>query len=583
MTGDSPSEFEKFTGVLDLGNVDTNSAMSQLFSPTRTNIEDLDLRDLISPTPIPPASPAPKTPLNLENLLEIDSRSSQEQLQDIINTAANVEAISSPKASITEVPRAQTPLAPARAPTPQTTVKTASPVSELTKSAAAVPLSSEHVSKIVNMLDNLISSNQSKVQLSAIPKDKAAVPATTTKPIKPKKQRGNFLPPDSSRPLAVRPDTPKNKPKLKTSGSFPSSPRTPGGSPISNEYSNVNSPAPSSLSSTSSDNNLSTLETLASSLGIVRQAKSPKPTPQITKQTDTSPQVVHTVNSTPRAKKTIIKINQGNAQQPIVIGKTNSEVTKPTVKFLKKPVVISQIPPQTHAAIRSKPAVNKTPKIVSATIKTGAPTATNKVVVPYKSPAAKTEGKKYVLLPLEKIQNASPSVISQLGLDAAIANSNKRPAAPLPEKSTSDKRIKSETIQPTTSFTEKTEFPINITLPKQTKEKFKSEYTSSIPEMMEKARAKRKSHLSSMSNFTQMENFINDFIQQNNDQVMEILFLKQNNKEINRKYNQLAKLFHAKNAEHQKLKREVEQLSMQNKKMEKELKSIKDLIKKYMS
>jgi hypothetical protein len=556
--------------------------MSQLFSPTRTNIEDLDLRDLISPKPVPPPqpSPAPRTPLNLENLLEIDSRSSQEQLQDIINTAASVEAISSPKASITEVPRPQTPLAPARAPTPSTT--TGSPqkvgsVSELTKSAAAVPLSSENVSKIVNMLDDLISSNQSKVQLSAIPKDKAAVPATTTKPVRPKKPRGNFVPPDSTRPIAMKPDIPKTRSRLKMGGNSGAPIKTalvgtnvP--SPPSNGYSNVTSP--SSSSTTSCDNTSSTLETLASSLGIVRPATSPKPSAQINKPATPQP-VVHTVNSTPRNKKTIVKINQGNVQQPIVIGKNTSDL-KSNVKILKKPVVISQIPPQSHAVIRSKPAVTKIqgPKIVSATIKTGPLTSTNKVV-PYKSPAVKTESKKYVLLP--------PNVISQLGLDSALANGTKRPAAPLPEKSTTDKRIKSETIQPSTSFTEKTEFPINITLPKQAKEKIKTDFTGSIPEMIEKARAKRKSHLSNMSNFTQMENFINDFIQQNNDQVMEILFLKQNNKEINRKYNQLAKLFHTKNEEHQKLKREVEQLGAQNKKMERELKSIKDLIKKYMS
>lgn len=566
LSGDSPSEFEKFTGVLDLGNMDaSNGSMTQLFSPNRTNIDDLDLRDLILPKPILPASPAPRTPLNLENLLEIDSRSSQEQLQDIINTAASVQPGSSPKASITEVSRTTTPQAPIKA----------GAVSELTKSAAGVPLSDEHVSKIVNMLDTIISSNQSKVQLSAIPKDKAVLPATTTKPMKPKKPRGNFVPPDSSRPLAKKLSQPRSKTRLKVSSAAPPKPAP--GSPASNGYSNVSSP--SSLSSTSSDNTSSTLETLASSLGIVRPAKS---SPQINKTSTTHPQVVQTVNSTLRVKKTIVKINQGHTQQPIVIGKMNSD-NKSNPKMLKKPVVISQIPPQSHSTIRSKPAVTKGPKIVSATIKTGAPTSTNKVVVPYKSPAVKTESKKYVLLPLEKLQNVSPSVISQLGLDNALASSNKRPAAALPEKATADKRIKSETIQPSTSFTEKTQFPINITLPNQTKEKLKPEFTGSIPEMIEKARAKRKTHLSSMSNFTQMENFINEFIQQNNDQVMEILFLKQNNKEINRKYNQLAKLFHTKNDEHLKLKREVEQLGASNKKMEKELKSIKDLIKKYIS
>ena len=583
LSGDSPSEFEKFTGVLDLGNVDSNS-VTQLFSPTRTNIEDLDLRDLISPKPPPPTlpSPAPRTPLNLENLLEIDSRSSKDQLQDIINTAASV---SSSKASITEVPRAPTPLAPAQSPSNKPRAAQAS-VSELTKSAAAVPLSSENVSKIVNMLDDLISTNQSKVQLSAIPKDKAAVPATTTKPAKPRKVRGNFQPPDSSRPIAMKPEPSKSRVRLKVhSGSSTTSRSAP--SPPSNGYSNVNSsvnsnvnssvnsPTPSHHSS-SSNNTSSTLETLASSLGIV------KPAPNTLLSNQTTRPVVHTLNSTPRVKKTIVKINPGNnaTQQPIVIGKANTE-PKSSTKVLKKPVVIAQIPTQTQTVVRSKGTVSKGPKIVSATIKTGTPVATsNKVVVPYKSP--KTESKKYVLLPLEKLQNASPSVISQLGLDSALGNSNKRPAS-LPEKSSPDKRIKSDTIQKPGSFTENTKFPINITLPKQTKEKFSSEFTGSIPEMMEKARAKRKSNLSSMSNFAQMENFINDFIQQNNDQVMEILFLKQNNKEINRKYNQLAKLFHTKNEEHQQLKKEVEQLGVQNKKMEKELKSIKDLIKKYMS
>ena len=612
LSQESPSDYEKFTDVMGVGS--HRGGLPQFLSPPRTDIDDLDLRDLLSTKSLPPASPAPRTRLNIENLLEIDPRSSADQLQDIIETVVNAKPPTPP--SITEVPNSPAPLdprsvlsnpetscqrlsspklcsvrlmSPRSSQTSTTTasshkrLKSASPrpisptsLSHITKSATSVPFSSENCSKIVDRLDDLISSNESRVQLSAIPK--SSEPPVVTKRQKPNKKH-NFVRPD---PRKVRPIS--KKVELANPSERPIDPRLIPRKSSMGEKSTLQPTSPSS-----------TLATLASSLGIVKPASPHKST-----QSCALHNAAQAVNS---ASMRPAKLGS-DMSQPIVIGKSNTQ-SKPSQRYLNKPVIISQIPPQ--AVIKSKPIVKAT-KIVSTSVKsypntssmktcinvgnTKAPSAitiktspngTNKQsIVPYKTPAQtpNTENNKYVLLPLEKLKNASPAVIAQLGLDKTLANSAKRPVSgdPGPEK-----RMKADSPEPGTSFTDRTTFPINIKLPKSTKERLSSEYHGSIPEMIEKARAKRKSNLSNMSTFTQMESFINEFIQQNNDQVMEILFLKKNNKEINSKFNQLAKLFHMKNQEHKKLKEEVREISSQNKKMEKELKMIKDVVKKYMT
>ena len=623
---ESPTDFEKFTSVIDVGS--PHRSLPQFLSPPRTNIDDLDLRDLLSTKSLPPASPAPRTPLSIENLLEIDPRSSADQLQDIIETVVNTKS-STP--SITEVPSSPAPLDPkavlfnpsprncshkfnsaflspktisspnsssysvAKSPNLSTKgLKPTSPpsLSHITKSSSSAPFSSKNASDIVSHLDDLISSNESKVQLSAIPKSDE--PPVLPKRQKPKKS--NFARPDVKK---IRSHLRKSEQTM--SSNRPIDPRLVTRKPsVSGKISSPRTGSPP-ISDTSS-----TLESLASSLGIVKPAESSfQNMPNAMEQNAT----IHAVNSVSQPGK---PTKLGNApSQPMVIGKSGSQ-SKPGQRYLNKPVIISQIPPQ--AVIKTKPIVKST-KIVSASVKqypnsagvktytspdntTGSsagqsssaatafktsPNASNKhSIVPYKTPAqtTKPENNKYVLLPLDKLKNASPAVLSQLGLDKALPNSTKRPVT---VETGPEKRIKTDPPEPSTSFTEKTTFPINIKLPNSTKERLSSEYHGSIPEMIEKARAKRKSNLSNMSTFTQMENFINEFIQQNNDQVMEILFLKKNNKEINSKFNQLAKLFHVKNEEHKKLKEEVTQISAQNKKMEKELKMINDVIKKYMT
>ena len=203
-------------------------------------------------------------------------------------------------------------------------------------------------------------------------------------------------------------------------------------------------------------------------------------------------------------------------------------------------------------------------------------------LVPYTKPASSTTGnKKYLLLPVDSLQHMSPDALQKLGLQPSVLEKLKRTVDPPSMIGT--KRQKTDTMidSATPSFTERTQFPINIKLPGNMKDKFNA-FPKSIPDMMQKAKEKRKHQRSNISAFGQMEAYISEFIKQNNEQVMEILFLKQNNRELNEKFNNLSKVFHLKTLEQKKLREEVDSLKIQNKKLEKEIRLMRDLIKKYI-
>ena len=104
---------------------------------------------------------------------------------------------------------------------------------------------------------------------------------------------------------------------------------------------------------------------------------------------------------------------------------------------------------------------------------------------------------------------------------------------------------------------------------------------NSIPELIDQANSKRKT-LRNQTAFSKMQTFLDDFVQQNNEQVMEILFLKENNEQLTEKYEALQKDCVKKEVEYKKVKEDMRLMQLQNNKMQKDLDKIKTFIISFM-
>eukprot|EP00116_Pleurobrachia_bachei_P003971 sb/3464233/ len=405
--GRSPSsDFDRFTSSLD----GFASNISGLSSPTLGDaLDDIDLKELTKDLHGSPG-PAPKTPLNLEGLLDI-----QCDTEDTVPRG------------LSDVVRG--PLTPP----PSISKGSNSPYKTL---------SSESVDKIVNRLDDLISTNETKVQLSAakIPSP-PAINATVRK--RPAPRKPPVLPPKGARIAPKRQLSTLEGTKLGVQ-----------------------------------NKTLNTLGDLASSLGITE----PPPTKPM-RCTDPN-QILITGPPKPPARA-------ASRQPTIVVGRVNGKVGAPGTRVVPGTRhAIPTLPTTTRHAIPSGKAI----------VPTKAPLDANKnMVVPYNPPPKKTENKKFVLLPLEKLQNASPALIAQLGLDASlIPGASTKRAPPDPVEGIPEKRTKPTVEEPAGisggggGGIEKGKFPINVTLPKGTKEKFRD--FQGIPELLEKAKSKSPPH-----------------------------------------------------------------------------------------